>query len=131
MVVDSIANLINGIYNAQLRGHKELRAPYSKLTFAIAETLKRAGYIADVAKDGKDIKKHMDITLKYGENGAPAVTGVKRLSKQSKRTYKGVDQIAPVKNGYGTLVLSTPKGIFTDKQARKENVGGEALFEIW
>lgn len=131
MVVDSIANLINGIYNAQLRGHKELRAPYSKLTFAIAEVLKRAGYIADVAKDGKDIKKHMDITLKYGENGTPAVTGVKRLSKQSKRTYKRVDQIAPVKNGYGTLVLSTPKGIFTDKQARKENVGGEALFEIW
>ena len=131
MVIDSIANLINGIYNAQLRGHKVVRSPYSKLTFAIAEALKREGFVADVEKEGKDVKKHLDITLKYDAQGSPAVSGVKRVSRQSKRTYKGVDQIKPVKNGYGTLILSTPKGIFTDKQARKENVGGEALFEIW
>lgn len=131
MVVDPIANLINGIYNAQQRGHKDVRAPYTKVTFAIAEVLKRAGYIESVDKDGKDVKKHMDIVLKYDAQGAPAVSGVKRVSKQSKRTYKRVDQIVPVRNGYGTLILSTPKGIFTDKQARKENVGGEALFEIW
>ncbi|MEY2641315.1 MAG: hypothetical protein RL150_708 [Candidatus Parcubacteria bacterium] len=131
MVVDAIANLINGIYNAQLRGHKDVRTPYSKVTFAIAEVLKREGYIAAVEKDGKDVKKYLDIELKYDTKGAPAVSGVKRLSKQSKRTYKRVDQIVPVRNGYGTLILSTPKGIVTDKQARKENVGGEALFEIW
>jgi small subunit ribosomal protein S8 len=131
MVIDSIANLINGIYNAQLRGHKTLRAPYTKLTFSIAEALKREGYVADVAKDGKDVKKHIDIVLKYDGNGTPSVSGVKRVSRQSKRIYKGVDEIKSVKNGYGTLILSTPKGIVSDKQARKEKVGGEALFEIW
>jgi small subunit ribosomal protein S8 len=131
MVIDSIANLINGLANAQKRGHAVMRAPYTKLTFSIAETLKREGYVADVEKDGKDVKKHINLTLKYDASGSPAVSGVKRVSHQSKRIYKRADQILPVKKGYGTLILSTPKGLLTDKQARKENIGGEALFEIW
>lgn len=131
MVIDSIANLINGLSNAQKRGHATLRAPYTKLIFSIAEILKREGYVTDIEKDGKDIKKHINLTLKYDQNGSPAINGVKRISHQSKRIYKSVDQIIPVKKGYGTMIISTPKGLLTDKQARKENVGGEVLFEIW
>jgi small subunit ribosomal protein S8 len=130
MVIDSISNLIITLKNAQDRGLAEARAPFSKLNASILEVLKKEGFIADYENKGKDVKKHIDVVLKY-ENGNPAISNVKRISRQSKRVYKSVDQIYPVKNGYGRLILSTPAGIVTDVQARKQKVGGEALFEIW
>lgn len=131
MVGDRIANLINGITNAQARGQKTVDAPYTKLVMEIAELLKKEGYVTDVEKHGKDIRKKITIELKYDENGVPAITGTKRVSKQSARVYKRVNEIHSVKSGFGTIVFSTPAGLLTDKQARKANVGGEALFEIW
>jgi len=131
MVGDSIANLINGITNAQKRGHASVDAPYTKLIHAIADVLAREGWVTDVEKHGKDIRKHITITLKYDDAGKPAVQNARRISKQSQRSYRSVNKIHSVRNGYGTLILSTPQGILTDKQARKANVGGEALFEIW
>ncbi len=131
MVVDSISNLIIALKNAQERGLSETRAPFSKLNSAILEVLKKEGYIADFESKGKEIKKHIDITLKYDNSGKPAITDVKRVSKQSKRVYKGVDEIFPVRNGYGRLIITTPAGIITDVQARKQKVGGEILFKIW
>ena len=98
---------------------------------SILEVLKREGFVSDIEKSGKGIRKHLDITLKYDDAGLPVIHDVKRVSKQSKRVYRAVNEIHPIKNGYGLLVLSTPSGILTDKQARKSNVGGEALFEIW
>lgn len=130
MVIDSISNLIISIKNAQDRGLAEARAPFSKLNTSILEVLKKEGFISNFENKGKEVKKHIDIVLKY-ENGKPAITNVRRISRQSKRIYKSVDKIYPVKNGYGRLILSTPAGIVTDVQARKQNVGGEALFEIW
>jgi small subunit ribosomal protein S8 len=130
MVVDSISNLIIALKNAQDRGLAEARAPFSKLNASILEVLKKEGFIADFDNKGKEVKKHIDIVLKY-ENGKPAISNVRRISRQSKRIYKSVDRIFPVKNGYGRLILSTPSGIVTDVQARKQNIGGEVLFEIW
>lgn len=130
MVVDSISNLIISLKNAQDRGLAEARAPFSKLNTAILEVLKKEGFISDFENKGKEVKKHIDVVLKY-ENGKPAISNVRRISRQSKRIYKSVDQIYPIKNGYGRLILSTPAGVITDVQARKQNVGGEVLFEIW
>jgi small subunit ribosomal protein S8 len=131
MVIDSISNLIISLKNAQERGLSSARAPFSKLNASILEVLKKEGFIADYENKGKEVKKSIDITLKYDNAGVPAISNVKRVSTQSKRIYKSVDRIYPVKNGYGRLILSTPAGIVTDVQARKQKVGGEALFEIW
>jgi small subunit ribosomal protein S8 len=96
---------------------------------AICALLKEEGYIKTYSVEG-DIKKTLTIVLEY-KGGTPRVTDVKRVSKSSKRIYTGVKDIAPVKYGHGLCVLSTPKGIMTDKLARKEMVGGEVLFKIW
>lgn len=131
MVIDSISNLIVVLKNAQLRGMALTRAPFSKLNASILEVLKKEGFIADYENKGKEIKKHIDITLKYNDAGEPAISDVRRISRQSKRVYKSVDKIYPIKNGYGRVILSTPAGILTDVQARKQKIGGEVLFEIW
>jgi len=97
---------------------------------AIADILMREGFILGSEKKGKKTQKYLEVTLKYvGTN--PEVRGVKRISKLGKRTYFGVRDIHGVKNGQGILVLSTPAGLKTDKEARKERLGGEALFSIW
>lgn len=130
MVTDPISNLIISLKNASLQGIEEITVPYSKIKNNILEVLKKEGYISDFEKKGKDIKKKLKVELKY-DSGSPKINDVKRLSKFSKRVYKGVNEIYPVKNGYGILVLSTPKGVISDRDARKQKVGGEALFEIW
>ena len=131
MVIDSISNLIITLKNAQDRGLSSADVPFSKLTSSILEVLKKEGFIANFEGKGKEVKKHIEIELKYSNEGEKAISDVKRVSKQSKRVYKSVDQIHPVKNGYGRLILSTPAGILTDVQARKQRIGGEALFQIW
>lgn len=130
MVTDPIADLINRIKTAQLAGRPSISVPISKIKFKIAELLVKEGYIESVEKRGKKTVKYMDISLKY-QKGKPEVRGLKRLSKPSQRVYLSAYNIKPVKQGHGTLVLSTPKGLLTDKEARKEKVGGEALFSIW
>jgi len=130
MVIDPIANLINGIKNASLQGASTVSLPYSKVKHSILEVLKKEGYIEDFEKKGKDIKKRLNVNLKYTE-GDPVIKEVKRVSKQSQRIYKSVKDIHPVKNGYGMMVLSTPEGVMSDNEARKRRVGGEALFKVW
>jgi small subunit ribosomal protein S8 len=105
--------------------------PFSNLKAAVAEKLQQAGYVASIDKKGKKVKKTLEVTLKYGADGKPVIQGVKRISKPGRRLYRSVLEIRPVRYGHGALILSTPKGIKTDKEARKEKVGGEALFEIW
>ena len=101
------------------------------LKMAVAEKLKEAGYVQAVEKKGKKVKKTLEVVLKYSEKGQHAITDVKRVSKPGRRIYMSTREIRPVRYGHGTLVLSTPKGIKTDEEARKEKVGGEAMFEIW
>ena len=127
--MDPIANMLVAIKNAGSVKKASIVVPHSKMKEAIASLLKEEGYIKTYKVDG-DAKKTLEIVLEYKGN-TPRVTDVKRVSKSSKRVYTGVKDIAPVKYGHGLCVLSTPKGIMTDKLARKEMVGGEVLFNIW
>lgn len=103
--------------------------PFSQMKRAIAEVLAREGYVADV--DGKSAKGGpLTLSLVY-KDGRPAINGIKRISKPSRRAYMGVRDMRPVRRGHGLLVLSTPLGVVTGKEARVKRVGGEALFEIW
>jgi small subunit ribosomal protein S8 len=129
--MDSISNMIIKIKNASARGLTTVSFPLSKMTLSIAELLQKEGYLKDVTKKGKKIQKTIEATLVYDEKKQPKVNDVKRVSKLSKRVYAGVADIKSVRSGYGLLVLTTPKGVMTDKQAKAEKVGGEVLFKIW
>ncbi len=131
MVNDPVGDFIVRLTNAGAIKKASVSIPYSAFKMAIAEKLKDAGYLKAIEKKGKKVKKTLDVTLKYDEAGMPVINGVKRISKPGRRLYKSVNEIMPVRYGHGALVLSTPKGIMTGKEARKEKVGGEALFEIW
>lgn len=131
MVNDPVGDFIIRLTNAGAVKKASLSVPYSTLKMSIAEKLKEVGYIESVEKKGKKVKKTLDVVLKYDAQGAPHIKGVKRISKPGRRMYKGFREITPVRYGHGALVLSTPQGIKTDKEARNEKLGGEALFEIW
>ena len=128
--MDPISNMIIMIKNASLAGKETVSFPYSKIKNAIALCLKKEGYIAEATKKVKGGQNVLEVALIYKE-GKPRITEVSRLSKQSRRVYFGMKDIHTVRNGQGMLVLSTPKGILSGKEARKEQVGGEALFKIW
>ena len=131
MVNDPVGDFINRLKNAGAIKKANVSLPYSNFKMAIAEKLKDAGYVADIDKKGKKVKKTLDVTLKYNAEGEHKIQGVKRVSKPGRRMYKSVHEITRVRYGHGNLILSTPKGIKTDKEARTEKIGGEALFEIW
>ena len=116
--------------NGSLAGKESVSFPYSKMKNAIGECLKKAGYISAVSKKVKKGRPVLEVELLYVDN-KPKITEVERISKQSRRVYFGMKDIHSVRNGSGLLVLSTPKGILSGKEARKEQVGGEALFKIW
>lgn len=127
---DKVADMLIRIKNAGDAGKESTLIPHSKLRLSIAEALLKHGYIVSVSKKGKKTKKAIEVGIAYTD-GKPRVSEVKRISKLSKRVYYGFRDIKPVKNGYGILILSTPKGILSGDEAKKENVGGEALFKIW
>lgn len=118
------------IKNANQVGHESITVPHSKIKLSIADCLVKEGYLKYATKRTKRGFPVIELGLSYADN-SPKVNGVERISKSSCRVYKGVKEIKPVRNGYGLTVFSTPKGILTDKEARKEMVGGEVLFKIW
>lgn len=128
--MDSISNMIIMIKNGSLAGKEVISFPYSKMKNAIAECLKQEGYVKDISKKVKKGQPMLEIGLVY-EDKKPKITEVERISKQSRRVYFGVKNIHSVRNGSGILVLSTPKGILSGKEAKREQVGGEALFRLW
>ncbi len=130
MVIDQVSNFITKLKNASLAGKATISVPSSKFIESVASLLKQENFIKDYSKKGKTVVKTLEVELIY-ENGKPRITDVDRVSKFSKRVYKGAKEIKPVRNGFGILVLTTPKGLLTDKMAKKEKVGGEALFKIW
>lgn len=131
MITDPVGDLINRLQNAGAVKQTTVSVPFSMYKLAIVEKLKAIGLVGGIEKKGKKVKKTLDITLKYDAAGKPVINGAKRVSKPGRRLYRSVDQIIPVRYGHGHLILSTPKGIKTGLEARKEKVGGEALFEIW
>ncbi len=131
MVGDTVGDFIIQLKNAGMVGKKEVRLPYSKLKHSIADVLKKEGYIAEVATEGESAKKQLAVSLKYSEAGTHKIVDVKRVSKPGRRTYTKASEIYPVKFGKGRVIFSTPAGILTGEEARKQNVGGEQLFMIW
>lgn len=130
-MTDVIADMLTRIRNANDAGHPAVEIPCSKLKKAIAQTLKDEGYIQDfeVIDDAK--QGTIKVYLKYGPNKKKVITGIKRISKPGLRIYAKKDNIPRVMGGLGTVIISTSRGIMTDKQARKEQVGGEVICYVW
>lgn len=130
MVTDKIANLINGLKTASHAGKETAVFPYAKMSVAILELLKREDFISDFEVVGEGTRRNISVVLKY-KNGEPAISNVKRISKPSRRVYKNIKDIRPVRSGYGLLAVTTPKGVMSGSDARKAKLGGEALFQVW
>lgn len=128
--MDPVSNLIIKIKNAGAVGHPTVVVPCTKLNVAILEKLEQKGYIKSFFKQGKNVSKTIEIELLY-EDGKPKIEQARRVSKLSRRVYEKSANLRPVRHGYGTAIISTPKGILTDAEARKARVGGEVLFQIW
>ena len=130
-ITDPIADLLTRIRNASAAKHETVDVPASKMKKAITQILLDEGFIKSfqVIEDNKQGVIH--ITLKYLENKDQVITGLKRISKPGLRVYSNCEDMPKVMKGLGVAVISTPKGVMTDKQARKENVGGEILAYIW
>ena len=131
MVNDPVGDLIIQIKNAGMVGKATLSVPHSKLKHSIADKLVETGFIESAEKYGKKVSKTLELKLKYDKDKKHHILGVKRVSKPGRRLYISADQIFPVKFGKGKRILSTPAGILTGEEARKQNVGGEDLFIIW
>lgn len=132
MLTDPIADMLTRIRNAAMARHDRVLIPASKLKRTIADVLKNEGYVADVAGDTQeDGREVLSITLKYGKDKAPAIEGIERVSKSGRRVYVRAQDIPKVRSGLGIAVLSTSRGIMSDRQARKVGVGGELLCQIW
>ena len=130
-ITDTIADMLTRIRNASSAKHDSVDVPASKVKKAIAQILLDEGYIMSfsVEEDGKQGVIH--ITLKYGQNKSQIITGIRRISKPGLRIYTNVEDMPKVMKGLGIAILSTSKGIMTDKEARKANVGGEVLAYVW
>ena len=130
-MTDPIADMLTRIRNALRVQHESVDIPASKLKLRIAEILKLEGYINSFQVISEGSKKTIRIFLKYDEKGKPVIEGLKRVSKPSRRVYAGYEEIPKVLNGYGINIISTSKGVITDREARRKRVGGEIICSIW
>ena len=128
---DPIADMLTRIRNANSSKHKTVDIPASNMKKAIAKILLEEGYIKSVEEINDDAQGIIRITLKYDEKGARVIDGLKRISKPGLRVYASKDELPQVLNGLGIALISTSKGIKTDKKARKEGLGGEVLAYVW
>ena len=129
-MTDPIADMLTRIRNANQNRAAYVVIPTSKVKEEIAKILKDEGFIEDYTIDGERVQKNITLTLKY-KNKERVITGLKRISKPGLRVYAGVDEIPTVLNGLGIAIISTSKGIMTDKEARKLSLGGEVVAYIW
>ncbi len=130
MVSDTVGDFIIQLKNGGMAGKESISLPYSKLKHAVGDKLVAAGYLSAVEKQPKKVGATLNVTLKY-DGKAHQIRGVKRISKPGRRLYIKAAEIYPVKFGKGHMILSTPAGILTGEEARKQAVGGEQLFIIW
>ncbi|MHA7881323.1 MAG: 30S ribosomal protein S8 [Saccharospirillum sp.] len=126
---DTLADMLTRIRNAQQSGHATVSLPASKQKLAVASVLKQEGYVDDVSVEG-DVKKVMHIQLRYFE-GKPVIESIKRVSRPGLRQYRGVEALPKVSGGLGIAIVSTSKGVMTDRAARAAGVGGEILCEVF
>jgi small subunit ribosomal protein S8 len=128
--MDPISDLLNQIRNGQAVLKEQILLPFSNLKYEIVKILEKEGFVEKIEKKGRKTKKIIEITLKYN-NKIPVISGLKRISKSGQRIYKNFKELKPVKSGYGIAIISTSKGLMTNKEARKQKLGGEVICEIW
>ena len=131
VVTDTIADMLTRIRNANQMRYQEVSVPASNLKVSLAKILKEEGFIEDYKMVNDDVQGTILLTLKYGQNKERVITGLKRISKPGLRVYAKASEVPKVLNGLGIAVISTSCGVMTDKEARKQNLGGEVLCYIW
>ena len=131
VVTDTIADMLTRIRNANSMGYEEVTVPASKLKVELARILKEEGFIKEYKVVSEGVEKNILLTLKYGNKKERVITGLKRISKPGLRVYVKSDEVPKVLNGLGIAIMSTSKGIMTDREARKQNLGGEVLAYVW
>tara|TARA_X000000368_G_scaffold374531_1_gene326264 strand:+ start:436 stop:831 length:396 start_codon:yes stop_codon:yes gene_type:complete len=127
---DPIGDMIARIKNASLRNYKKVQMPASKFKTKIAEVLKSEGFIIDYKIESNDGKNNLFIDLKYN-SGNPVINSIQRVSKPGRRIFSSADSLPKVSNGLGIAIISTPKGVMTDQEARKNQVGGEIICKVF
>lgn len=128
--MDPIADMLTSIRNAQAVLKETVKIPFSKFKFELAKVLEKNGFVKKVEKKGRGIKRIIEIKLKY-EDKIPVISGLKKISKPGQRIYAGAAEIKPVRSGYGISIISTSKGLMTDKEVRRQNIGGEVICKVW
>ncbi|HZX49479.1 MAG TPA: 30S ribosomal protein S8 [Nitrospirota bacterium] len=131
VMTDPIADMLTRIRNASNQKHSDVDIPMSKLKLEMARILRESGFIVNYSVDGEGKDKKISVRLKYSRNDVPTITGLKRISKPGCRVYVGKDEVPRVIGGIGIAILSTSRGLLSDKEARKDKVGGEVLCYIW
>ena len=127
---DPIGDMIARIRNAQLRNHKKIQLPSSKFKVKIAEVLKSEGYIIDYKVSQESNKPYLEISLKYN-SGNPVISSIQRVSKPGRRIFSRAESLPKINDGLGIAIISTPKGVMTDIDARKQKVGGEIICKVF
>ena len=131
VVTDTIADMLTRIRNANQMRYQEVSVPASNLKVSLAKILKDEGFIEDYKLVNDNVQGTIELTLKYGQNKERVITGLKRISKPGLRVYAKSGEVPKVLNGLGIAIISTSHGVMTDKEARKQNLGGEVLCYIW
>ncbi|MFT3774059.1 MAG: 30S ribosomal protein S8 [Minicystis sp.] len=131
MMTDPIADMLTRIRNAGLARHDRTEIPASRLKEAVAKILKSEGFIADVRPSEGEGAKKLTIVLKYGRDRQSAIDGVRRVSRPGRRVYVAHDRIPRVFSGLGISILSTSRGLMSDREARRQKIGGELMCEVW
>ena len=129
-MTDPIADMFIRLQNAYRAGHESLTLPHSKVKAEIARVLKEEGYVADFEKKGKKVRKFLELQLKYS-SGIPALLGIRRVSKSSRRLYVKKDGIAHYERDARMFILSTPSGMLSGREAKKPGLGGEIIRKVW
>jgi small subunit ribosomal protein S8 len=130
-MTDPIADLLTRIRNAQMAGHSAVTIPRSNLKLGIVGVLKSEGFIEGFVETPGRENGRIKVFLKYGEDSKGVIRGIHRVSKPGRRVYVGKEEIPRVRNGLGVAILTTPRGVLTDHQARTAGVGGEVLCQVW
>ena len=127
---DPIGDMIARIKNAQVRNHKKVQLPSSKFKVKITEVLKSEGYIIDYKVSQETNKPYLEISLKY-HSGNPVISTIQRVSKPGRRIFSRAESLPKINNGLGIAIISTPKGVMTDIDARKQKIGGEIICKVF
>lgn len=131
VMTDPVADMLTRIRNANMQKHSSVVIPLSNLKMEMARILKESGFVMDYKVTGEGVEKNICLYLKYSNDDVPTITGIKRVSTPGRRVYVNKDSIPKVMGGIGVSIISTSKGLLTDREAKRANVGGELLCHLW